>query len=661
MSAASHPLPVQLMSVQFETPSGDLLDRLDEDQRRAATAPPGPMLCIAPAGSGKTTTLVARLVWLVAGARPAERARPGALCAVTFNRRAAEELAARIAAALAPLGLAPDAVRVRTFHALARETLLDAGVSVERLVDRPALLAELFPNLELEERQRLDDAFGRLKLEHDVTAEDVARDPDPPPLGRAFLRYEGALADLGGLDFDDLVAKARRLLEAEPALLDRWRRRCGDLLVDEVQDVDRAQLRLALLLAAPRNRVFFVGDDDQTIYAWRLADVRRVLDLPRRLPGLSRVDLTTNYRCPAVVVERAVRLIEGNRERFAKRIRARPGAAGRLVLAPIDDPSSDAAAVVERLLDRWPGDGRSQAILARTNQELLPAAAALLERDIPFRSSSLASPLLDPNIEPLLEAIEASDPRLPLLRRIAAAATGVAAREGARIPAGTGSHGEGAGGGRAGKECGRRDAEGPPAAEGRPDVGLGVRGPIGGDEVTAGVAFHEAFEPAASPTGDRPGGSSESIVAAVLAWAARFPPNGAEAFLAAVRERRARLRTLVRDDAALVLSTVHGAKGLEFDDVAVLGLNADAFPNGRSVASALEPERALEEERRLAYVAWTRARRSLTLVFDPRRPSPFLVETFDQRELGLGERGPPRAAAPVGRTRGAVAGDSPRV
>ncbi len=622
MSGGRDPFPVP-----FDSALADELGRLDPDQRRAATAPPGPMLCIAPAGSGKTTTLVARLVWLVAGARPAERARPGALCAVTFNRRAAEELAARIAAALAPLGLAPDAVRVRTFHALAREILLDAGVSVERLVDRPALLAELFPNLEPEERQRLDDAFGRLKLEHDVTAEDVARDPDPPPLGRAFLRYEGALADLGGLDFDDLVAKARRLLEAEPALLDRWRRHCGDLLVDEVQDVDRAQLRLALLLAAPRNRVCFVGDDDQTIYAWRLADVRRVLDLPRQLPGLSRVDLTTNYRCPAVVVERAVRLIEGNRERFPKQVRARPGAVGRLVLAPIGDLSSDAAAVVDRLLDRWPGDGRSQAILARTNQELLPAAAALLERGIPFRSSSLASPLLDSNLEPLLEAIEASDPRLPLLRRIAAAATVVAARERSGMP---------------GAVDRLRTADGRRELEGNAHVELGVRGPIGGDEFAAGIGVGAALEPAVSSIGG-PDGSLETTVAAVLAWAARFPPTGAAVFLAAVRERRARLRTLVRDDASLTLSTVHRAKGLEFDDVAVLGLSADVFPNARSVASALEPERALEEERRLAYVAWTRARRSLTLVFDPRRPSPFLGEAFDADELGHPERGPPRA------------------
>ena len=107
--------------------------------------------------------------------------------------------------------------------------------------------------------------------------------------------------------------------------------------MDEVQDVDRTQLRLALHLAAPDNRIFLVGDDDQSIYGWRLADVRRVLALADVLPGLRRIDLVTNYRCPAPVVRRAVRLIETNQERFRKEVRrgaafggaARPGARRR--------------------------------------------------------------------------------------------------------------------------------------------------------------------------------------------------------------------------------------------------------------------------------------------------------------------------------------------
>jgi len=283
------------------------LDRLAPDQRAAATAPPGPVLCVAPAGSGKTTTLVARIAWLVATG-----ADPDRITAVTFNKRAADEMAARVDAALEPLGLAPGSVRVKTFHALGREILTDGGERVEPLLDRESVLRDMWPEIDRGAIRRLDDAFSRLKLDIGVTAAQVGEDPEPGPIARAFLGYEAAIADAGGLDFDDLVGRALRLLEARPLLLRRWRASCTHLLVDETQDVDRSQLRLALLLAAPENRIFLVGDDDQTIYGWRLADVRRLIPpMPSRVlsiwwrlvPG-GAVAVTsrrsaTRYRLPA--------------------------------------------------------------------------------------------------------------------------------------------------------------------------------------------------------------------------------------------------------------------------------------------------------------------------------------------------------------------------
>jgi DNA helicase-2/ATP-dependent DNA helicase PcrA len=248
------------------------LNKLTPDQRAAATAPPGPVLCVAPAGSGKTTTLVARIAWLID-----RGADPATICAITFNKRAAEELGERAEAAVEPLGVEAGTVRVRTFHALGREILRDAGRPVEPLIDRSELMAELWPRTTIAERGRLDTAFSRLKLDLAVSVEEVATDTDAGPVARAFVAYERALGERGGLDFDDLVRRALDVLWQEPSTLDEWRRRCTHLLVDEVQDVDRSQLRLALLLAAPENRIFLVGDDDQSIYGWRLADVRRVL------------------------------------------------------------------------------------------------------------------------------------------------------------------------------------------------------------------------------------------------------------------------------------------------------------------------------------------------------------------------------------------------
>jgi superfamily I DNA/RNA helicase len=539
------------------------LERLAADQRAAATAPPGPILCVAPAGSGKTTTLVARVAWLISSMA----ASPESIVAITFNRRAAEELDDRLSAALGPIGLAAGVVRVRTFHALGLEILRDAGERVEPLVDRMDVLRRIAPEAGPSGWRRLDTAFSRLKLDIGVTADEVATDPEPGPVARAFLAYEAELAAEGGLDFDDLVARSLRRLEDDPDVLARWRARATDLLVDEAQDLDRAQLRLALLLAAPHNRIFLVGDDDQSIYGWRLADVRRVLGLAEALPGLRRVDLVVNYRCPATVVRRAVRLVEHNRARFAKTIRSRPDAPGPIVLA---GDGSDEPVRMARILERWPDDDATRAILARTNRELLPAIAVALAAGVAFRPPPIELLIGSPHVDACLAAVASGDqaPRagLPLVARIEAVRSRWAAES--------------------------ADPDADPDASARADV-----------------------------------------AAAVLAWAAPFATL--EDLGATILDRRADLARLCSDDAPLSFATAHATKGLEWDHVAVIGLDDGRFPSARSLADAPDPDQALEEERRLAYVAWTRARRSLTLVYDPASPSRFLLEAFDPDELGL--------------------------
>jgi superfamily I DNA/RNA helicase len=528
------------------------LDRLTPDQRDAATATPGPVLCVAPAGSGKTTTLVARIAWLID-----EGADPASVAAITFNKRAAEELGERLDAALAPLGVAAGTVRVRTFHALGREILRDAGVDVRDLVDRATILAAVAPGLGPAELGRYDTAFSRLKLEHRVDPRAVAADPDAGPVARAFVAYEAALAARGALDFDDLVRRALDVLAADATLLARWRERCAHLLVDEVQDVDRSQLDLGLRLAAPANRIFLVGDDDQSIYGWRLADVRRVLALDAVLPGLRRVDLEVNHRCPIPVVERAVRLIEHNEERFAKTIRARTAAPGRVILAPDGD---DEPARTRRLIASWPDDDGTRAILARTNRELRPAVIAALGLAMPFRAASVVLLVDDPRLDDLLARVTATPGHWPLLVRVGAV---------------------------------RRTAD------------------------------HDEHE----------------LATALLSWAATA--DDLPGLVTAIADARDRLAELRRDDARLSLATAHATKGAEFDHVAVVGLDEGRFPSGRAVGEAEDPVRAMEEERRLGYVAWTRARRSLTLSYDPASPSPFLLEAFTTEELGISDAGGP--------------------
>jgi DNA helicase II / ATP-dependent DNA helicase PcrA len=539
------------------------LARLQVDQRRAATAPPGPVLCVAPAGSGKTTTLVARIAWLID-----EGVAPETICAITFNKRAAEELRERVGVALAPLGddLA-GRVRIRTFHALGLEMIRAAGQPVQPLLDRDEVVRAVRPDATGAERRRFDTILSRFKLDLDVDPAAIEADPEAGPVARTYAAYEAEIRRRGGLDFDDLVARALRLLDGDAAALAAWRTRCAHLLVDEAQDLDRAQLRLALLLAAPANRIFLVGDDDQSIYGWRLADVRRLLRLAdEALSGLLRVDLETNYRCPEPVLARAVRLVEHNVERFAKTIRARPNAAGSLVLAPSAADDVDRAAAV---LASWPDDGGTRAVLARTNRELLPVVAAAMRLSLPFRAAELQLPVESPIVDELLQGAAASA-----------------------------------------------------AADDAPLVALGRL-----EERRA-----TTLEPIAPD--DDPMLERRAIAAALVGWAA-----GARSIVelaAAIAATRAQLEQLRRDDAPLTLATTHGTKGLEFDHVAVVGLDDGRFPSARSVAEAVEPERAMEEERRLAYVAWTRARRSLTLVYDPGSPSQFLREAFTTAELGVG-------------------------
>jgi len=580
------------------------LDRLAPDQRAAATAPPGPVLCVAPAGSGKTTTLVARIAWLVATGTD-----PAGITAVTFNKRAADEMLARVDQALEPLALPPRSVRVRTFHALGREILADAGHAVEPLLDREAVLRDVWPDITRSALRRLDDAFSRLKLDVGVTAAEVATDPDPGPIVRAFMAYETALRDSGGLDFDDLVGRALRLLEDDPRLLQVWRERCSNLLVDEAQDVDRSQLRLALLLASPANCIFLVGDDDQTIYGWRLADVRRILGLAASLPRLRRIDLTVNYRCPPAVVERAVRLVSRNEERFEKTISAGPVAAGRLILAR---DAADDTARLERAIRSWPDDGGTRAILARTNAELLPAATVAVKLGLPFRAPRLRLLTEDPRVDALLAQIAS-----PLVQFAAGPP------ELCPTPAGACSSG----------------ASGPGEARRPASAFLPQLVALARSGLARAIDERPAGRPAAGPDMDRPEPEdqlpleTEDLVAALVGWAPTY--RDLAEMQAAVCAQRARLAELRRDDASLTLATAHSTKGLEFDHVVVLGMDAGRFPSARSLRESTEPGRTLEEERRLAYVAWTRARRSLTLVYDPEAPSQFLREAFTAAELGV--------------------------
>src|SRR6476660_957476 len=310
---------------QAVTPSvAPLLEALDAEQRAAATRPDGPAQIIAPAGSGKTTTLIARLGYLLTKGVSPER-----IAVMTFNRDAAEELRARIASRLAPCVPAATAIEVRTLHALARRVLLDAGALGELVADREPLLRAARRRCLIGRSPNAPPIPDVASLDTHLSAWKVEGRPPPPEAGPAIAAYDALLAARHASDFDDLVVGATNRLASDPRLRLSWQSRFTHVCVDEFQDVDAAQLRLVRLLAAPENNLFVVGDDDQTIYAWRLADVRRILEFTSAYPDAHRVLLATNYRCPPTVVATSARLIGLNVERFTKDIRALPRTADR--------------------------------------------------------------------------------------------------------------------------------------------------------------------------------------------------------------------------------------------------------------------------------------------------------------------------------------------
>ena len=527
-----------------------ILDALDPEQRAAATLADGPAQIIAPAGSGKTTTMVARLAVLLSRGVEPER-----ICVVTFNRDAALDLRGRVERRLGPSVPAATSIEIRTLHALARQVLLDAGEGRELVADRLPLLRAARrrllasdAGLLLPEASALDTWLSARKIE--------GREP-PAEAAATLDAYDDLLRARGAIDFDDLVVRACELLETDPRLRVRWQSRFLHVCVDEFQDVDAAQLRLVRLLAAPEDNLFVVGDDDQTIYAWRLADVRRILRFSSDYPSARRVMLATNYRCPRAVIEASARMVAVNAERFAKPIRAPAGA--------LSDPRSitawdatgaewpEAMARFALVEDRA---GRSCCFLARTRNELTPVLLALVRAGV--RHTTAVPPLVE--AEPVVALVDlarsSDDPDHPfhVLRRL-----------------------------RASRGWDRSQASGDLLAD---------------DD-------HAALD-------------------ALLGWATAFVT--VDAFVRAYDAARERIGALREPDASVELATVHASKGREWETVVLLGFEEDRIPNRRSLIDADDRDRALEEERRLAYVALTRATRRLTLAFDPTRPSPFLTE-----------------------------------
>ena len=370
-----------------------LIDSLNDAQREAVCAPPGHYLVLAGAGSGKTRVLTHRIGWLL----EVERVPPWAILAVTFTNKAAGEMRARLEA------LAPEGARgltVGTFHGIAHRLL--------RRHWREAGLTESFQILDADDQQRLvrrviaglglDEArFPPRQAAWQINQwKDEGKRPDGiehgnHPVTRTLVQiyqnYEDACRRAGLVDFAELLLRAHELWLRDPAILEHYRQRWRQLLVDEFQDTNTLQYAWIRVLAGHSGQVFVVGDDDQAIYGWRGAKVENVQRFLADFPGARTIKLEQNYRSTATILAAANSVIARNGGRLGKQLWTADGDGARIALYAAYNEQDEARFVIERIREHLAEHGRARdcAILYRSNAQSRNFEEQLIQRDIPYR------------------------------------------------------------------------------------------------------------------------------------------------------------------------------------------------------------------------------------------------------------------------------------
>ena len=351
---------------------------LADDQRAAVQHTSGAARIIAPAGSGKTRTLTARIRHLVED----WDVEPSQIVALAYNRRAADELRQRVGS---------GSVRVRTIHSLGWAILSEArpGLSV---INEPQVRAHLNRIYSIPKRANVDPAGPYVEALDEVRV--GLRDPqgvendrdDIPGFAEGFERYRSRLAQRGDVDHGEQVYAAIEALLQDADLRARWQRRCRHVLVDEFQDLTPAYLLLLRLVASPQLQVFGVGDDDQVIYGYAGADPGYLIEYDSLFPGSSELALDTNYRCAPSIVEATSHLLGYNRRRITKSIRAdRTDSTVPGIEVARHDTETLASEAANRI-KRWIDEGAHPsdiAVLTRVNSSLIPVKAALVTAGVP--------------------------------------------------------------------------------------------------------------------------------------------------------------------------------------------------------------------------------------------------------------------------------------
>ncbi len=627
------------------------LSTLNPPQREAVLHPGGPMLIFAGAGSGKTRVITYRIARLLESGVP-----PSRILAVTFTNKAAKEMRDRVEALV---GEAAKAMWIGTFHSLCAKLLriegraigLDPNFVIYDDSDQMGLIREIF------KRKNIDDKSlqPRAILAEISSAKEKLQTPEQYAktatgffermAAEIYSAYNTLLGKANALDFDDILVYAVRLLEQREEVRDKYQERFLHLLVDEYQDVNYAQYRLVMLLGGKHENIVVVGDDDQSIYAWRGADVSLILRFGSDFPNARIVKLEQNYRSTKNILRAANSVIQHNRSRANKQLWTENEDGPRITLMQAGTEHDEAMQIADAIV-RDTRTGRRAygdfAILYRTNAQSRVLEEACLTLRIPHKLIGG---------QRFYERKEIKD-MLAYLRLAWNPRDDVSARRVLNVP----TRGIG---GTSLELIERRAAErGIPLYEALIDQELqaalpkkaasGVRAFVSALQEAQGMAEANEFVTAILKALLNASGYLHALktehteeafgrlenLQELLNVTAEYDGSTEDPSLGGFLESV----SLVADvdaldesaDSSVTLMTLHSAKGLEFPIVFLAGMEEGVFPHSRSLGSDTE----IEEERRLCYVGMTRAREELHLLHAHRRAL-FGQPSFNRRSRFL--------------------------
>ncbi|HEX2205144.1 MAG TPA: UvrD-helicase domain-containing protein [Longimicrobium sp.] len=631
------------------------LSHLNPEQREAAAHFEGPLLVLAGAGSGKTRVLTHRIAWLI----EEMGVDPASILSLTFTNKAAGEMRERVRKLL---GKEPAGMWTGTFHAIGARILRrhasrlgwTPGFVVYDADDTDSLTRRIVRDeLKLDVKRwppkAIHHAISAAKNEL-VSPEayaQSARDAFELRVADAYPLYQKALRDNNAFDFDDLLVKPVELFRTNERVLQEYRARFGFLLVDEYQDTNRAQYVFLRLLAEEHGNLFVVGDDDQSIYGWRGADIRNILDFEKDFPAARVVRLEQNYRSTQSILDAANRVIAENTKRKGKTLRTDNAVGERLTLVECADEMDEAQWVADEINARIGDDPtlklKDFTCLYRTNAQSRALEEALRREGMPYRVIGgirfyerreikdalaylrlVANPAAD---EAFLRIVNV--PKRGIGDTSVARLAEFAAARGIPLLA-------------AAERAGEIDTIRGQAAARLPELAglvakhaaLARQGTVSLDvllrDLVASSGLLQALAEEGPEGKDRVNNVEELIAGAAdlqarlldedpdlmreLEEAGEEAPRALDLFLAHV----ALVADIDQHDAsadAVSLMSLHNAKGLEFPVVFITGLEEGLFPLMR----AADEREQLEEERRLFYVGITRAERKLYLAYARRR------------------------------------------